>query len=302
MKSLQELVERVRAIPVQTLVLAGAQDQEAVRAVESAHEAGLVSPLFVGNRQSCAEWFPPAFLDPVYWVEASSPEEISQTSVQLVSSGKAQVLMKGMVKTSTLLKAVLHKDWGLRTGRLLSHVAVADIPSLQRLLFISDGGMNVKPDVLQKVDIICNAVDLAHSLQIEQPKVACITAVEVVNPSMPETLDAAILSKMNQRGQIPGCVVEGPLGLDNALDLDAAEIKKVQGTVAGRADILLVPDIHSGNFLGKSAEYMSSGTIAGIVLGAKAPVVIVSRADKQKAKFFSIVLALCHSSGGRQNV
>jgi len=215
----------------------------------------------------------------------------SEIAVKLISEGKANILMKGLVKTATLLKAVLNKEWGLRTGNLLSHVAILETPGLDRLIFVTDGGMIIKPDLNQKIGIIQNAVNLAHDLGYERPNVALIAAVEVVNPDMPETMEAAIISKMADRKQIKGCNIDGPLGLDNALNLMAAKIKNVESNVAGKADILVVPDIHSGNFLGKSAVYLANGKIAGLVVGAKVPIIIVSRADSSESKINSIALA-----------
>ncbi|MDN5360446.1 MAG: phosphate butyryltransferase [Thermotogaceae bacterium] len=174
-------------------------------------------------------------------------------------------------------------------------MAVASTKTLNKIVAITDGGMNLKPSLEEKISIIDNAVSLMRSLGVEKPKVAPIAAVELVNPKMPETLDAALLSKMNQRNQIKNCIVEGPLGLDNALSKFAAQIKGIRSEVAGNADILLVPDIHSGNFLGKSVEYIGGGTIGGLIMGAKVPIVIVSRADKAQAKLTSIALGVMNS-------
>lgn len=203
--------------------------------------------------------------------------------------------MKGLVKTSTLLKAVLDKEFGLRTDRLLSHVAVVEVPGVNRLIFVTDGGMVIRPTLEQKVQIIQNAVEVARKLGYEIPKVGLIAAVETVNPDMPETMEAAIIAKMNERGQIKNCKIDGPLGIDNALSIYAAEVKGVKGDVAGHADILVVPDIHSGNFLGKSAVYFANGRIAGIIAGAKVPVIVISRADTSDSKFASIALAIALS-------
>ena len=170
-------------------------------------------------------------------------------------------------------------------------VKLVRAPALDRLILVTDGGMIIKPTLEQKVSIIKNAVKVAKMIGIEMPRVACIAAVETVNPDMPETMEAAILAKMNQRGQIKDCIVDGPLGLDNAINMMAAKVKKVEGEVAGRADILLVPDIHSGNFLGKAAVYLAGGRIAGVVVGARAPIVIVSRADSADSKLCSLGLA-----------
>lgn len=228
-------------------------------------------------------------------IEAETPQEAAEKGVRLVSSGAADLLMKGKIKTSELLKAVLNNDWGLKTGNLLSHVAVVETPYLDRLLLISDGGMIIHPDLMQKVQIIYNALEVAKNLEIKTPKVALLAAVEVVNPDMPETVDAAILTQMNKRGQIKGCIVDGPLALDNAINEQAAKIKNINSEVAGKADILIVPDIHSGNLLGKSAVYFSGGNVAGIVVGAKAPIVLVSRADNDQSKLAALALGVLNS-------
>ncbi|QTA37979.1 bifunctional enoyl-CoA hydratase/phosphate acetyltransferase [Thermosipho ferrireducens] len=288
LKSFNDIIE-IAKNKVAIVALAGAEDTESLKAIKSVEDMG-IKAILVGNEKEVSKKCEELGLDfPIVNVE--NEYEACEKAVKLVSEGKANILMKGLVKTSSLLKAVLNKEWGLRTGNLLSHVALLETPALQRIIFVTDGGMVIKPDLMQKVGIINNAVSLAHKLGYDMPKVALIAAVEVVNPDMPETLEAATIAKMNERGQIKGCKIDGPLGIDNALNVFAAEIKKVKGEVAGKADILVVPDIHSGNFLGKSAVYLAGGKIAGLVLGAKAPIVIVSRADTSESKRISIALA-----------
>lgn len=279
------------------IVLAGAEDIEALKALKHAYQLNICDFVLVGQKSSVINNLETLELpaEDFEIIDSTDEFDCAEKSVKAVNSENAAMLMKGLIKTSTLLKAVLNENWGLRTGKLLSHVAVLESPVIDRLILLSDGGMIIKPTLEQKVAIIENAVHVAKKMGIDLPKVACIAAVEVVNPSMPETVEAAILSKMNQRGQIKDCLVDGPLGLDNALDTNAAKVKKVSGEVAGRADILIVPDIHSGNFLGKSIVYMAGGNIAGIVVGAKVPIVIVSRADSFENKFHSIVLGLIAS-------
>ncbi|HOO31954.1 MAG TPA: bifunctional enoyl-CoA hydratase/phosphate acetyltransferase [Thermotogota bacterium] len=295
MKDFNELLTLLKEKDEQKLVLSGAEDIEALKAVKEASDMGIISSILVGNpeviKKNCEE----VELTNYEIVSAASEEETAEKSVKLISSGSGTVLMKGMIKTAKLLKATLNKEWGLRTGRLLSHVAVASTPVLKKMIAITDGGMNLLPTLEEKIDIITNAVELMKTLGVDTPKVAPIAAVEVVNPKMPPTVDAAILSKMNSRGQIKGCIIDGPLGLDNALSEFAASIKKIPGDVAGNADILLVPDIHSGNFLGKSVEYIGGGTIGGLIMGAQVPIVIVSRADKAEAKLASIALGVVNS-------
>lgn len=295
MKDFNELFDKLRNAKKQKVVLAGAEDTEALKALASTGEMGITQAILVGDTAIIKENLKDLSFTDYEIIHAANPEETAEKSVRLISEGSATVLMKGMIKTAILLKGVLNKEWGLRTGNLLSHVAVASTSTLQKIIAITDGGMNLKPTLEEKVTIIENAVSLMQSLGVEKPKVAPIAAVEVVNPKMPETLDAAILSKMNQRKQIKNCIVEGPLGLDIALSRMAAKTKGIDGEVAGDADILLVPDIHSGNFLGKSVEYLGGGIIGGLIMGAKVPIIIVSRADKAQAKLTSIALGVMNS-------
>lgn len=209
-----------------------------------------------------------------------------------MSSGQADILMKGMIPTSDLLKAVLHKEAGLRTGKILSHVAAFEVPGYDRLIFVTDSGMNINPDLQQKAQIIENAALIAKGIGVEMPKVAVLAAVETINPSMQATLDASALTVMNKRGQISYCVVEGPLALDNAISPEAAEHKGITGEVAGKADILLVPAIETGNALYKSLIYFSGAKVGAVIAGARAPIVLTSRADSAESKLFSIALAV----------
>ncbi|MGC9772835.1 bifunctional enoyl-CoA hydratase/phosphate acetyltransferase [Fervidobacterium islandicum] len=291
-RTLSEIIEMAKG-KGKVIAIAGAEDKEAVKAVVEAKELG-VSAILFGKREVIEENLRELGADfPI--VDCRTEEEASKAAVKSVVEGRAHIVMKGLVKTSTLLKAVLDKEQGLRTERLLSHVAVVEVPGVNRLIFVTDGGMVIKPTLEQKVQIIENVVAVARKLGYEMPRVALIAAVETVNPDMPETLEAAIIAKMNERGQIKNCKIDGPLGIDNALSVYAAEVKGVKGDVAGHADILVVPDIHSGNFLGKSAVYFANGKIAGIIAGAKAPVIVISRADTSESKFASIALAIALS-------
>lgn len=292
LRSLDEVIEMAKG-KKKIVAIAGAEDKEAVKAIYEACELGVSAILFgkkeiiEKNLEEIGAQYP--------IVDCRTEEEASKEAVKSVVQGNAHIVMKGLVKTSTLLKAVLDKEYGLRTDRLLSHVAVVEVPGVNRLIFITDGGMVIKPTLEQKIQIIQNAVDIARKLGYEMPKVGVIAAVETVNPDMPETMEAALLAKMNERGQIKNCKIDGPLGIDNALSIYAAEVKGVKGEVAGHADILVVPDIHSGNFLGKSAVYFANGRIAGIIAGAKVPVIVISRADTSDSKFASIALAMALS-------
>ncbi len=290
MKNFSEVFDSVRA-EKKTVVLVGAEDLEALKALKEASDEDLVEAILVGDGKKISDNLDSlGITDRFETVEAKDAKSASEIGVRLVSEGKGDILMKGLVKTSYLLKAVLNPEWGLRSGALLSHLVVAEAKNYDRFIGLSDGGMIIRPTLDQKVEIVRNSVGFFHKLGLETPKVACIAAVEVVNPDMPETLEAAQLAGMWKRNQITGCIVDGPLGFDNAIDPRAAKIKGVTGEVAGNADILLVPDIHSGNFIGKTMDYCAHYTIGGIVLGAKAPIVIVSRADESEAKLASIAL------------
>ncbi len=292
LRDLNELVERIRG-KKKVVAIAGAEDKEAIKAVSEAQELG-VSAILFGKKEIIEKNLSEIGVEyPI--VDCRTDEESSKMAVKYVADGKAHIVMKGLVKTSTLLKAVLDKEYGLRTERLLSHITLLEVPGINRLIFLTDGGMVIRPTLEQKVQIIENAVNVAKKLGYEMPKVGIIAAVETVNPDMPETLEAALIAKMNERGQIKGCKIDGPLGIDNALSVYAAEVKGIKGEVAGHADILVVPDIHSGNFLGKSAVYFANGRIAGIIAGAKAPVIVISRADTSDSKFVSIALAMALS-------
>ncbi|MGQ9855795.1 MAG: bifunctional enoyl-CoA hydratase/phosphate acetyltransferase [Fervidobacterium sp.] len=292
LRSLNDIIEMAKG-KNKVIAIAGAEDKEAIKAVHEARELG-VSALLFGKKEIIEKNLAEVDADfPI--IDCRTDEESSKEAVKAVVEGRAHIVMKGLVKTSTLLKAVLDKECGLRTDKLLSHVAVVEVPGVNRLIFITDGGMVIKPTLEQKVQIIENAVSVARKLGYEMPKVGLIAAVETVNPDMPETLEASVIAKMNERGQIKNCKIDGPLGIDNALSVYAAEVKGVKGDVAGHADILVVPDIHSGNFLGKSAVYFANGRIAGIIAGAKAPVIVISRADTSDSKFASIALAIALS-------
>lgn len=274
--------------------VAAAEDEEVLLAVKEALEQGIATPLLVGKEEKIRALAEQVGLDlagiPV--VNAEETSTCARQAVELVSSGRADLLMKGLMPTADVLRAVLDKDIGLRTGRILSHVMIYEVPGYDRLFFLTDGGMNPAPDLKQKADIVANAVEAAHALGIAQPKVAALAAVEVVNPDMPATLDAAALAQMGARGQIKGCIIDGPLALDNAVSPEAARHKGITSPVAGQADILLVPDIEAGNLLGKAMSYFGRARSAGIIVGAKAPVVLVSRADSHEAKLLSIALGV----------
>jgi phosphate butyryltransferase len=220
----------------------------------------------------------------------------ARRAVALVHDGRAKALMKGNLHTDVLLEAVLKREGGLRTTRRLSHVFVMDVPGLPHLLMITDAAINIAPDLETKVDITQNAIDLARALGVEEPKVGVLSAVETVNPKIPSTLDAAALSKMAERGQISGGIVDGPLAMDNAIDLQAARTKGIRSAVAGRADILVVPNLESGNMLAKELTFVAHAEAGGIVIGAQVPIVLTSRADDDKARLASCAVAALYAA------
>jgi phosphate butyryltransferase len=292
---LEKIIQEATELPNRTVAVVVAEDHEVIQAVKMALGKQLSSFMLFGEEAKIKSLLTEHGLEESHQlkiVSCKSPEEAASKAVQAVSSGDAEVLMKGMVSTSTILKAVLNKEYGLRTGKVLSHVAAFEISGFDRLIFVTDAAMNIAPDLKQKADIIQNAVDVATRIGVDMPKVAPIAAVEVVNPSMEATLDAAALSQMNQRGQIKDCVVDGPLALDNAVSLEAASHKGVGGEVAGQADILLVPNIETGNALYKSLIYFAKAKVGAVIAGAKAPIVLTSRADSAESKLHSIALAV----------
>ncbi|MEE6131054.1 phosphate butyryltransferase [Priestia sp. GS2] len=280
-----------------TIAVAAAEDAETLEAVNQACEYQLARFILYGNEakiKSNLEQKIKRRLEAgeVTIVHTNSPQQSAQEAVRAVAMNEAHIVMKGHLSTSTILKAVLHKENGLRTGNVLSHVAAFEIPGYDRPIIVTDAAMNIAPNIQEKVQIIENAVGVAQAMGITKPKVAPIAAVEVVNPAMEATTDAALLTQMNKRGQIKGCVVDGPLALDNAISHVAAEQKGIQSEVAGAADILMVPTIESGNILYKSLIYFARAKVGAVIAGAKAPIVLTSRADSAESKLYSLALAI----------
>lgn len=292
MRTFAELYEHVKNLPPKVIAVAQAADEDVLEAINEAYEKGIVRAILVGDKEKIeriASSIGMSLKDHEI-VEAKSNLDACREAVRLVSEGRADILMKGLVQTAEILRVVLDKEIGLRTGRTLSHVAVFESP-YNRLILLTDAAMNIAPDLKVKIDIILNAIDVARQIGIDAPRVAVLGAVETVNPDMQATLDAAILSKMSERGQIKGAIIDGPLALDNALSIEAARHKGIVSHVAGNADILVVPDIEAGNILYKAVTYIAQRKIAGIIMGAKKPIVLTSRADSSDAKFNSIILA-----------
>ena len=291
--SFQELVDSVKNAN-RRIAVAVAQDAEVLIAVRKAADLGIVKPVLVGEEAAIKSIAAEinVSLEGMEIIDEADKIEACRKAVKLVHDGDADVVMKGIVDTSVILKAVLDKDIGLRESPVLSHVALFGVDGFDRLLYITDAAMCIAPDVEQKAHIIGNAVKVAHALGNENPIVTCLCAVEKVNPKMQATLDAAELVERNKRGEIVGCTVCGPLALDNAVSVEAAKHKGITDPNAGKADILLVPYIEAGNIFYKSLTYMAKAQNAGMIVGAKAPVVVTSRADSDETKLNSIALAI----------
>jgi phosphate butyryltransferase len=295
LRSLTELLSYAHDVGPMTISVACAEDAEVLEAVDAARKQGIAKSFLVGDAGNIEKAASSCGVDlHGYEIidEKGGEEAASLKAVEIVSSGKAEILMKGMVKTANFLRGVLNKEKGLRTEHLLSHVYIHEIEGYDRILFVSDPAFNTYPTLEDKVKIVYNVVRLAHAFGVETPKVAALAAVEVVNPKMPPTLDAAELKEMNRKGEIDGCILDGPFALDNAVSVESAKHKGIVSDVAGYADILLVPDIEAGNILSKSIVYFSRNKTAGVVLGAKAPIVLTSRADTAETKLLSIASAV----------
>ncbi len=283
-----------------TLALACPYEGESLAAAVRAQREGVVQTALVGDGERIRRVADGEGCDlsGITILEERDDGAAIERSVRMVSSGEADLLMKGLVKTANLLRAILDKEWGLRTGSLLSHLFLFELSAMNgRVLGITDGGMNIYPDLNAKVQIVQNAVKCYHSIGVKEPKVAALAAVESVNPDMAATLDAAALSKMNERGQITGCVLDGPFALDNAVSEESARIKGIVSPVAGKADMVLVPSIEAGNFIGKVLLNLTGARGAGLVLGARKPVVLTSRTDTMETKLLSIAFGAVVARG-----
>ncbi|OYV75680.1 MAG: phosphate acetyl/butaryl transferase [Chromatiales bacterium 21-64-14] len=283
------LVEYVRSGPPVPAAVVDAHDEHVLAAALEARDAGLLDPLLVGPRAPVEALCERRGVAVPPLVESAPGKPAAETAVQLVEEGRVALLVKGWVHTDVLMHPVLAH---LRTARRVSHVFVAGLATYHKLLLITDAVINIMPDLMTKAEIIRNAVDLAGLLGIALPKVAALSTVEVVKPTIPSTIDAACLSKMAQRGQIGGAVVDGPLAFDNAISREAARIKGIESEVCGDVDILLAPDLVAGNILVKDLEYLAGATLAGVVVGARVPIILTSRSDPQAARLASAALAV----------
>ncbi|WP_368657302.1 phosphate butyryltransferase [Metabacillus halosaccharovorans] len=294
---LENLLMEAAKIKGQSVAVASAEDEEVIEAVAEAINRDLAHFMLFGQKDEIELLLDKKGIkkEMVQIIQSRSQQQAAELAVRAVHQNEASVLMKGHISTSILLKAVLNKEYGLRTGRVLSHVAMFDIPGFSKAVFVTDAAMNIEPDLQQKEQIVVNAINVARSIGVSVPKVAAIAAVEVVNSSMKATLDAAALTMMYKRGQIQNCVIDGPLALDNAVSLLAAQHKGITSEVAGQVDILLVPSIEAGNVLYKSLIYFAKAKVGAVIAGAKAPIVLTSRSDSSESKLYSLALALCSS-------
>ena len=300
-RSFADVFSKIKDLPRRRVAVAAAEDQPVLEAVAFCRDNGIADALLFGSEAEIRAIAQDSRinLDGFEIIDEPDKAKAALLAAEAVSTGKADMMMKGLIDTKNFLRAVLNKEVGLRTGNLITHVAVFKVPAMDRFLFITDSAFTMYPTLEQKVQIVNNTVEFCHSLGITQPKVAVLCAVEVVNPAMPPTLDAAELTGMNQRGEIKGCLLYGPLAFDNAVNEEAARHKNIVNPVAGKADILLMPNIEAGNGIYKTIAFLVQGEEhGGILLGASAPVIVTSRADSFETKVNSIALGVL-AAGGR---
>jgi phosphate acetyltransferase len=298
----EHLIGKCRKLsPVTTAVVWPLSEVALLGAVEAAQE-GLIEPHLIGPRAELEMLAQRLHIDlsAYHVIGVESDLKAAAKGVALCRSGHTETLMKGSLHTDHFMHAVMADGTGLKTHRRISHVFVFDVPSYPRTLLISDAAINIYPTLEDKVDIVQNAIDFAKALSIDVPKVAILSAVETVTPKITSTIDAAALCKMADRGQIEGGILDGPLAFDNAVNLKAAEIKHIHSQVAGQADILIAPDLESGNMLAKQLEYLAGAKAAGIVLGARVPVILTSRSDNAKTRLASAAVAVLLAHGRRR--
>lgn len=292
-KTMQDIVSQAKISGVKKMVVAVANDDHVLEAVEMARKEHIINAILVGDEQKILDVLNHLNIPKDTYEIINEPDVIKacDLSVKLVSSGKADLLMKGLVDTSIILKSVLDKDFGLRTPNRLSHVSIMEIPLYHKLIMMSDGAMNMYPDVDIKQEIIENGVEILKKLGVKQPKVACICAIEKVNPKMQNTVDCQELVERNKNGRIKNCIVGGPFALDNAINKEAAIHKGVTDPMTGDVDFLLMPQIESGNVFYKAMMFLAQAKSAGVIAGAQKPIVLTSRADSKETKFYSIAFA-----------
>jgi phosphotransacetylase len=293
----ERLIALTRENPAILTAVAHPCDDSSLRGAIEAAEAGLIVPILVGPAGKIRAVAEKSGLDitPYEIIDVPHSHGAAAEAVNLVRTGRAELLMKGSLHTDELMGAVMKRDTGLRTGRRVSHAFIMDVPTYPKPLVITDAAINIQPTLEDKRDIVQNAIDLARALGIEQPKVAILSAIETVSPKIPSTIEAAALCKMAQRGQITGGILDGPLALDNAISPEAARIKGIDSPVAGHADILVVPDLEAGNMLAKNLSFLANADAAGLVLGARVPIVLTSRADSVMTRMASCAVAALYA-------
>jgi phosphate acetyltransferase len=289
-----KFLERCKSLPAITTAVCWPMSDVALKGAVEAADEGLIEPTLIGPKAEMKALAARIGVDiskfPI--LDADNEAKAAEFSVSMCRSGNALAMMKGSLHTDELMKVAMQRDTGLRTSRRITHVFVMDTPAYARTLLITDAAINIKPEFEDKIHIVQNAIDLAHALGIPQPKVALLSAIETVNPKIPSTMEAAALCKMADRGQITGGVLDGPLAFDTAVSIKAARIKHLDSPVTGQADILVVPDLESGNMLAKQLEYLGGAQLAGIVLGARVPVILTSRADSAETRLTSCAVAV----------
>jgi phosphate acetyltransferase len=298
----EKLISRCKALPATPTAVAHPCDESSLRGAADAAKAGLIAPILVGPRARIEAIAKEKRIDVSKFetVDAPHSHASADAAVALVREGRAEALMKGSLHTDELMGAVVRRETGLRTARRVSHCFVMDVPGHPEALLITDAAVNIAPSLKDKVDIVQNAIDLAHDLGVEEVRVAILSAMETVNPDVPSTIEAAALCKMADRKQITGAQLDGPLALDNAISPEAARIKNIESPVAGRANILVVPDLEAGNMLAKSLSFLAGADAAGIVLGARVPVILTSRADSVMTRLASCAVATLVAAARRK--
>lgn len=293
-KNFAELIDKVKGMPeMKRMVIAAAGEEHTLQAAFHARKEGICRPILVGDaakiREILKELNEEVPEEDIY--DAADPEAAAAKAVELVREGKGDFLMKGYLDTKVILKAVVNKETGLGQGRLMSHFTMFEVPGYHKIIVAVDGGMVTYPDLQMKKEIILNTVDVLHAYGYENPKVGVLACVEKVNPKMPETVDADELAKMNAAGEIPGCIVEGPISYDCAMSKEIADFKGYESKIAGDVDVLIVPNIHAGNILGKVYTVTCGAKMAGFIVGAKCPIVLTSRGSSAEEKYMSIVVS-----------
>jgi phosphate acetyltransferase len=299
----QRLLDFCKTLPPTPTAVAHPCDESSLAGAVDAARMGLIAPILVGPRARIEAVAKENRIDigllPI--VDTAHSHESAFRAVELVREGKAEALMKGSLHTDELMGEVVKRDTGLRTARRVSHCFVMDVPSYAETLIVTDAAINIAPTLADKVDIIQNAIDLAHALQFKEVRVAILSAMETINPSVPSTIEAGALCKMADRKQITGAIVDGPLALDNAISLESVAIKKIDSPVAGRANVLVVPDLEAGNMLAKSLSFLAHADAAGIVLGARVPIILTSRADSVPTRLASCAVAVLVAATRRES-